>query len=60
MSVDSGNITPMTRTIKIRLSTYQALKILAAERGEKLMDLVDRLVKEAAEQKKQPVVKRSE
>lgn len=53
MSADSGNITPMTRTIKIRLSTYQALKILAAERGEKLMDLIDRLVKkEAAEQKK--------
>lgn len=33
-----------TRTIKIRMSTYRVLKVLAAERGEKLMDLIDRLV----------------
>lgn len=32
-----------TRTIKIRLTTYRLLKVLAAERGEKLMELVDRL-----------------
>lgn len=33
-----------TRTIKIRLSTYRRLKVLAAEHGEKLMDSVERLV----------------
>lgn len=33
-----------TRTIKVRLSTYRALKLLAADRGEKLMDLVAYLV----------------
>lgn len=33
-----------TRTIKIRASTYKTLKVLAALQGEKLMDLVDRLI----------------
>lgn len=31
------------QTIKIRTATYRRLKILAAERGEKLVDLIDRL-----------------
>jgi hypothetical protein len=35
-----------TRTIKIRLNTYQVLKVLAAQRGEKLMELVDRLAQQ--------------
>lgn len=32
-----------TRTIKIRLTTYRLLKVLAAENGETLIDLVTRL-----------------
>lgn len=32
-----------TRTIKIRLVTYRLLKILAAENGETLIDLISRL-----------------
>lgn len=35
-----------TRTIKIRTSTYRRLKVLAAEAGVGLMDLVERLVSE--------------
>lgn len=35
-----------TRTIKIHLDTYRLLKILAAENGEKLVDLIDRLASE--------------
>ena len=34
-----------TRTIKIRLATYRLLKVLAAENGETLMSLIDRLAK---------------
>lgn len=34
-----------TRTIKIRTTTYRLLKIMAAENGEKLIDLVDRLAR---------------
>lgn len=32
-----------TRTIKIRTATYRRLKVLAAEVGMTLMDLVDRI-----------------
>lgn len=32
-----------TRTIKIRMATYRRLKVLAAEVGMTLMDLVDRI-----------------
>lgn len=34
------------RTIKIKHSTYRALKVLAAKRGETMLDLLDRLVTE--------------
>ena len=33
------------RTIKVKHSTYRLLKIAAAERGETMLDLIDRLVK---------------
>lgn len=32
-----------TRTIKVHLDTYRLLKILAAENGEKLVELIERL-----------------
>lgn len=34
------------RTIKIRLETYRALKLLAAQTGETLVDLLERLADE--------------
>lgn len=33
-----------TRTIKIRLSTYRVLKVLAAQHGISMLALLDRLV----------------
>lgn len=41
------------RTIKIRPLTYRALKVLAAERGETILDLIDRLVKQAQEKQQE-------
>jgi hypothetical protein len=35
-----------TRSIKIKMSTYRVLKVLAAQSDEKLMELVDRLAAE--------------
>lgn len=32
-----------TRSIKIQLSTYRVLKVIAAKNGETLMALIDRL-----------------
>lgn len=44
----SGKITPMneTRTIKIRLATYRLLKTLAAQSGETLLALLERLAQQ--------------
>ena len=33
-----------TRTIKVRSGAYRKLKILAAERGTTMLDLIDQLV----------------
>lgn len=33
------------RTVKLRTSTYQTLKVLAAQRGIPMMELVDRIVR---------------
>lgn len=34
----------MYQTIKVRRVTYRSLKLLAAQRGESMLDLIDRLV----------------
>ena len=41
------------RTIKIRPSTYRLLKVLAAEQGVTILDLIDRLVKQAQEKQQE-------
>lgn len=39
------------RTIKIKYSTYRTLKVIAAKRGEAMLDLIDRLVRQEANMK---------
>jgi hypothetical protein len=41
------------RTIKIRPSTHRLLKVLAAEQGVTILDLIDRLVKQAQEKQQE-------
>lgn len=45
---EGGKITPMkeTRTVKIWLSTYRLLKVLAAQGGETLVEMLDRLARQ--------------
>jgi hypothetical protein len=39
------------RTIKIRPAAYRALKVLAAKKGQSMLDLVDRLVAQAGDER---------